>query len=305
MSEEEEGETQKNQIEEDKFRERVRKEFNRIPHLRFPLGNKATFDDLLMNPNDHLKILAIIEYKIEFIGKNKGEYRLSTIGDTQQSIAINSDKWGDYVVFIVKLRQTPTLDAINGLVNIKPIQRMNPYLIMITVGKAIKPFLKGGKMYYSTKRFKSADVRDYIKQEKIVFCKSVSDLPEKLEKIFNKLLEIQESNSFGNAYFGIYSRLLDIKLGVQHKSINRRYLTQIELNLSDIRGTLSYYGFKITEIFDKCSDLLTQHLINTKQGFHPDFFELENPTLFKSILRKFEIEIQDITRGCKGRIISI
>ena len=79
---------------------------------------------------------------------------------------------------------------------------------MITVGRAIMPFLKGRRIYYSTQRFNSPEIRESFQKEEIVFCRSVTDLPDKLEKIFQKILENQGKNSFRREYFEVSNYLI-------------------------------------------------------------------------------------------------
>jgi hypothetical protein len=281
--------------EETIFREKIRSEFTRFPYIRFPLGNQATFDDLFMNPYDYLKIIGIIDYKIEVKGVEEGNYRLSDISDDQQYQIIKSEKWGKYVILIIKLRQAPTLKVISEQFSIKAIKKKDPYLIMITIGNAIGPFLKGGRIYYSTKRLKSTKVKEYHENGKIIFCRSISDIPDELDIIFKKFLKIQNAIQFNKIYDIIENILTEIKLGIRYASISRRYITEIDFNLPNIRSILSSHGYEITEPFDKYYDLIFQELQNREENGQS--FTLDNPNLFRTNLRQFEKEVQNILRG--------
>jgi len=160
-------------------------------YFSFPIGVKASIDDLMMSNRIRLKIVGIIEYKVEYIrSPDKKNDRLSNLRPNQQYLLNNPSRWDDRLIFIILLRHPDTLKCIKETYHYDPIEIDDEFLIMVTFGKAILQFFITDRLYFRDAILTSKKTIRLYRKGKIHFCKNLEDVPiilKKHRKLINRI----------------------------------------------------------------------------------------------------------------------
>lgn len=172
-------------MDENALKNQLRLEFinSTCRHIRFPIGENASIDDMMMSKRKKLKIVGVIEYKVEYIrSKTQKDDRLSHLGLNQRDLLNNPSLWDDRLIFIILLRHPDTLDCIKEVYHYDPCKNDDKFLIMVTFGKGILQFFKTDRLYFRNKNLTSNYTKKLYRKGKIHFCKTLEEVPNILKQ---------------------------------------------------------------------------------------------------------------------------
>jgi len=175
------------------LRNQLRLEFDesKYHYNRFLIGESASVDDMMMSKRKKLKIVGVIEYKVEYIRvtSHKSD-RLSNLVSNQQEILNKPTLWDDRLIFIILLRHPGTLECIKETYHYEPNEKDNKFLILVTFGEGILQFFKTDRLYFRDVELTSKKTIKLYRKGKIHFCKNLGEVPiilKKHRKIINRI----------------------------------------------------------------------------------------------------------------------